>query len=172
MKKLLIILFLISLMVLTNAGPSYGQNLDTPSAQLKINEPQADNRPQILEEYLSNFNSPLVDYAEEFIKAADAYDLDWRLLPAITGVESTYGKFIPQGSYNAYGWNNGAFYFQSWEDSIWTVNKALKEKYVDRGADTVEKIGRIYAPPSPFWAGKVKGIIAKIDSEPQFALDL
>ena len=172
MKKLLTILSILIIWALTNAPVSRGQNLDTPSAQLKTNEPVVDNRPQILKEYLGNFNSPLVDYADEFIKAADAYNLDWRLLPAITGVESTYGKFIPRGSYNAYGWNNGAFYFQSWEDSIWIVNKALKEKYVNRGANTVDKIGRIYAPPSPFWAGKVKRIMAKIDSEPQFSFDL
>jgi len=162
-------------MALVNAGPSYGQELDnviSSSAQLKDETSELDNRNQILKEYLGQFNSPLADYAQEFVEAADAYDLDWRLLPAITGVESTYGKFIPKNSYNAYGWNNGAYAFQSWEDSIWTVTKALKEKYLNRGANTVEKIGRIYAPPSPFWAGKVKRIMAKIDSQPRFALDL
>jgi len=175
MKKLLTILSILIIWALTNAGPSFGQELEntiSSSAQLKDETSEFDNRTQILKEYLSQFNSPLGDYAQEFIEAADAYDLDWRLLPAITGVESTYGKFIPKNSYNAYGWNNGAYTFQSWEDSIWTVTKALKEKYLDRGADTVDKIGRIYAPPSPFWAGKVKRIMAKIDSQPQFNFDL
>jgi hypothetical protein len=171
MKKLLTILFILIIGALIKAGPSYGQN-QTPSAQLKINKPVADNRTQILEDYLDQFNSPLADYADEFVKAADAYDLDWRLLTAITGVESTYGRFIPRNSYNAYGWNNGAYAFHSWEDSIWTVTQSLKENYVDRGANTVEKIGRIYAPPSPFWAGKVKKFMAQIDSQTQFELDL
>ncbi len=175
MKKLFTVLFIAILMTLTNAGPSYGQKLEntiSSSAQLKDETLEFDNRTQILKDYLHQFNSPLAEYAEEFVGAADAYELDWRLLPAITGVESTYGKFIPQNSYNAYGWNNGAYTFQSWEDSIWTVTKALKEKYVNRGANTVDKIGRIYAPPSPFWAGKVKRIMAKIDSGAQFNLDL
>jgi hypothetical protein len=175
MKKLLTILSILIIGALIKAGPSYGLELEntiSSSAQLKEETEEFDNRTQILEKYLDQFNSPLADYADEFIDAADAYDLDWRLLAAITGVESTYGKFIPRNSYNAYGWNNGAYAFQSWENSIWTVTKALKENYVDRGANTVEKIGRIYAPPSPFWSGRVKRIMAQIDSQPQFDLDL
>jgi len=175
MKKLLTILSIFIIWAFTNAGTTCGQELEntiSSSAQLKDETFEFDNRTQILKEYFQQFNSPLAEYAEEFVGAADAYELDWRLLPAISGVESTYGKFIPQNSYNAYGWNNGAYTFQSWEDSIWTVTKALKEKYVNRGANTVDKIGRIYAPPSPFWAGKVKGIMAKIDSQPQLILDL
>ena len=174
-KRLLIILAFFAIWAFTNAGTTYGLELEntiSSSAQLKDETAEFDNRTQILKDYLQQFNSPLAEFAEEFVGAADAYEIDWRLLPAITGVESTYGKFIPQGSYNAYGWNNGAYAFQSWEDSIWTVTKALREKYLDRGATTVEKIGRIYAPPSPFWAGKVKRIMAKIDSQPQFDLDL
>ena len=175
MKKLLTILSIFIIWAFPNAGPVCGQELEntiSSSAQLKGDTLEFDNRTQILKDYFQQFNSPLAEYAEEFVGAADAYELDWRLLPAISGVESTYGKFIPQNSYNAYGWNNGAYAFQSWEDSIWTVTKALKEKYVNRGANTVDKIGRIYAPPSPFWAGKVKGIMAKIDSQPQFILNL
>jgi hypothetical protein len=175
MRKILTILSLITLMALVNAGSAYGQELEnmiSPSAQLKDKTLEFDNRTQILKDYLDQFNSPLAEYAEEFVGAADAYELDWRLLAAISGVESTYGKFIPRNSYNAYGWNNGDYAFQSWEDSIWTVTEALKEKYVNRGANTVDKIGRIYAPPSPFWSGRVKRIMAKINSEPQFDLDL
>jgi hypothetical protein len=175
MKKQLLILIFLIIWALTNAPASRGQTLDeivTSSAQLAENEAAFDNRIQILEDYLKKYDSPLAEYANEFVEAADAYGLDWRLLVAITGVESTYGKFIPKNSYNAYGWANGAYYFESWPDSIWHVSQALKEKYIDRGADTIYKIGRIYAPPSPFWAGKVIRLMAEIDSEPQFTLDL
>ena len=175
MKKQFLILISLIVWALINAPASRGQTLNevvSSSAQLAENEAAFDNRSQILEEYLEKYNSPLAEYASEFVEAADAYGLDWRLLVAITGVESTYGKFIPKNSYNAYGWANGAYYFESWPDSIWHVSQALKEKYVDQGANTVDKIGRIYAPPSPFWAGKVKRLMAKIDSKPHFTLDL
>lgn len=118
-----------------------------------------------LKAYLKSHNSPLTDYADVFVTKADEYGLpDWRLVPAITGVESTFGKAIPANSYNAYGWANGAYSFKSWEESIDHVTKTLKTRYIDRGADTVEKIAPIYAPPSQTWAGKVRFFMDKIST--------
>lgn len=77
-------------------------------------------------------------------------------MPAIAGVESNFGKRIPTNSYNAYGWANGNYYFKSWENSIETVSKTLKTKYIDRGAIKIHQIAKIYAPPSSSWANKVK----------------
>jgi len=131
---------------------------------------KSDGRIRTLTLFLDSYDSPLKDYAADFVKSADNYGVDWKLVPAITGVESTFGKFIPQGSYNAYGWANGNFYFQSWSESIDIVTKTLKERYIDKGADTVEKIAPIYAPPSRTWAGKVRYFMDKIENfgnEPQ-----
>jgi hypothetical protein len=87
-------------------------------------------------------------------------------VPAITGVESTFGKHIPYKSYNAYGWANGERKFDSWEDSIGHVSMSLRTKYLDKGAGTINKIAKRYAPPSITWAGKVKNIMGKIDKLP------
>ena len=124
------------------------------------------NNPRIekLKAFLIKHQSPLAAYTQELIKAAEIYQLDWKLLPAISGVESTFGKRIPPGSYNAYGWNNGNRYFVSWEDSINQVSQALREKYVNRGLDTPYKMGPIYAPPSPTWATKVVYFMEQIES--------
>jgi hypothetical protein len=122
-----------------------------------------DTRIDKLEHYLASHNSPLASYAATFIAKADRYHLpDWRLVPAIAGVESTFGKAIPANSYNAYGWANGAFAFTSWEESIDIVTRTLKYKYYDRGVDTIEKIERIYAPPSSTWARNVRFFMKKI----------
>lgn len=123
-----------------------------------------DSRAEKLENFLKNYRSPLVDYAAFFVEEADKYQIDWRLVPAITGVESTFGKQIPYNSYNAYGWANGAYRFKSWEDSIAHVTKTLREKYFDRGLDTPYKIGPVYAPPSKTWAGKVVYFMEKISA--------
>lgn len=123
-----------------------------------------DLRIEKLKRFLSFYESPLVNSVIDFIQIADKYQLDWKLIPAITGVESTFGKAIPFGSFNAYGWANGAYYFNSWEESIETVAKTLRENYINRGADTVEKIAPIYAPPSPTWAWKVKYFMEKIEN--------
>ncbi|MBI2065979.1 glucosaminidase domain-containing protein [Candidatus Woesebacteria bacterium] len=136
------------------------------SATLKRSQISSDYRIEILRAYLTKHNSPLAEYADEFVLTADKYNIDWRLVPAISGVESTFGKRIPANSYNAYGWANGEYRFKSWEDSIEIVTKTLREKYIDRGAPSIAKIARRYAPPSSTWAGKVKFFMRKIDSLP------
>lgn len=136
------------------------------SATLKKSQVNSDYRVRVLKAYLTKHNSPLAEYAGYFVETADKYNIDWRLVPAISGVESTFGKRIPYNSFNAYGWANGAYKFKSWEDSIEVVSKTLREKYIDKGAPSISKIARRYAPPSSTWAGKVKFFMARIDSFP------
>ena len=133
------------------------------SGVLKTEPIQLDNRVEKLTAFLEKYDSLLTSYAPDFIEMADKYQIDWKLLPAITGVESTFGKQIPSGSYNAYGWNNGNYRFQSWEDSLEIVSKALREKYYNRGLDNPYKIGPVYAPPSSTWAGKVSRFMNEIE---------
>lgn len=125
----------------------------------------AKNDPRVgkLEGFLNNYKSPLAEYSFYFIYCADKYGIDWKLLPAITGIESTFGKRIPSGSYNAYGWGNGLSRFESWEESIDYVTKALAEKYVARGLDTPREISPVYCPPNPTWGSKVEHFMAKIE---------
>lgn len=127
-----------------------------------------DERAGRLRIYLASHNSPLTEYARVFVAKADKYDLDWKLVASIAGVESTFGKKIPVNSYNAYGWNGGKYYFKNWEDGIDTVSKTLREKYADKwGADTVYEIAPYYAPPSTTWADKVVYFMNQIEKGPK-----
>jgi hypothetical protein len=132
----------------------------------QVNEPVFDYRVYTLKKFLSKFGSPLTPYSPEFIRQADYYGIDYRLVPAISGVESTFGKQIPVGSYNAYGWVNGNYSFRSWPDSIQIVSKTLKSNYIDKGAVSIAKIAKIYAPPSTTWGSKVQYFVSKIDTLP------
>ncbi len=139
--------------------------------EVDLNSP--DDREAKLSAFLAGKNSPLSNYADNFIAVADEFVIDWRLLPAIAGIESSFGQVIPAGSYNAYGWGNGRIYFSSWPESIEVVSRALSEKYYQKGLDTPEKIGPVYAPPSPDWAGKIRLVMNQIDQiemplEPKF----
>ncbi|HKZ34893.1 MAG TPA: hypothetical protein VJ179_03465 [Patescibacteria group bacterium] len=125
----------------------------------------ADERVVILQRYLETQASPLAPYAHFFVESADRYGVDWKLVPAITGIESGFGKALPASSYNAFGWANGRGRFENWEESINTVNKGLKERYMDRGALTVDQISRIYCPPnSRKWAWAVNHFMDEIDT--------
>lgn len=157
---------LIAFLFLLAAPTSAGAVVAEPSAQLISNSKAQDVRVETLRKYLASHNSPLAEYAEVFVSCADKYDLDWRLVPAITGVESTFGKRIPQNSYNAYGWVNGEYNFKSWEDSIEIVTRTLRINYLDKGASSIGAIAKRYAPPSSTWAGKVKFFVRKIGPYP------
>jgi len=169
MKKLITsVLFLITLFTKSTIVKA-DFDVVTSSATLKNTDGagnSGDPRVAILGSFLESKGSPLVDFADEFVKYADMNNLDWRLVPSITGVESSFGKRIPQNSYNAYGWANGNFSFESWDNSISHVSKTLNEKYYNKGATNINKIARRYAPPSSSWAGKVKYFMKKIDPIP------
>ena len=113
-----------------------------------------DARIAVLADYLRNQRSPMAGNSSDFVQAADMYNLPWTLLPSIAGKESGFGKAIPKNSFNAFGW--GVFTgqqtgvnFTSWENSIYTVAKGLREKYFDRGLSTPELIEPYYTPQSP-----------------------
>lgn len=134
-----------------------------------------------LEAYLQSKNSPMADSAKQFIMEADRLGLDWKLVAAIAGTESYFGRHIPQNSYNAWGWaiftgQADGKHFDGWEDGIRSVSEGIKQNYVNRGFDTVEKIGPIYAA-DPYWAGKVNHFMTEIDqfqprTPDQLAIDL
>lgn len=126
------------------------------SALIQIEGKKLDDRALILAKYLSKYNSPLQYHAQDFIDASDIFGLDWKMLPAIAGVESTFGKQIP-GGYNAWGWGvygTQAIYFNSWKDGIFTIAEGLRKNYLNRGLRDPYSINRIYAA-SPHWGAKV-----------------
>lgn len=104
---------------------------------------------------LEKYNSPLVSEVDAFLNACLSYDINCYLLPSISGVESTFGRFLLPGSYNPFGWGGGYLYFPSWQVSFLTVAKGLRENYIDKGLISVDMIGPVYAPPSSTWASKV-----------------
>ncbi len=127
-----------------------------------------DTRPAHLEAYLKQFNSPLAGSAAHFVAEADRLELDWKFVAAIAGLESTFGKRVPPGSHNAWGWGiptgaQSGIAFSSWEKGITTVSEGLRNKYINRGAVTIEQIGRIYAA-SPTWASRVRYFMEDIES--------
>jgi hypothetical protein len=168
MRKILTILITLIVLILSSAEGTRAQNISGQSATLNTvsNDVRFDFRVENLRKFLLKYNSPLADYAEYFVAYADQNNLDYRLVPAITGVESTFGKFIPVDSYNAYGWANGNYKFSSWEDSIEHVSKTLKKSYIDRGVASIRQIAKVYAPPSTTWGGNVTFFVSKIDTLP------
>ncbi len=166
MKLYIILLFAIPFLL--NLSLAYGEDLvidqlaslnDSNVGEMATKR----NKSTILEKFLEKQRSPLAPYAQVIVSESYKNNLDYRLLPAITGVESSFGKAIPANSYNAYGWNNGKYSFTSWEDGIETVSVSLYEKYsLKWGAETPHEIGKYYAA-SPTWADRVVNYMEQIN---------
>lgn len=108
-------------------------------------------RPLILKRFLASYKSPLVPYADFILETSEKYGLDWRLLTAISGNESLFGRVTPPDCYNAWGWgihSRGTLCFDNWEEGITAVAKGLKRNYIDQGLKTVDEIMLKYAPVS------------------------
>lgn len=167
MKTLFIIIFLSILMLIQASNVFAAENSAGSSAGLLTPIAKTpDTRIKILEEFLQKYNSPLISNASDFVEIADKYELDWKLVAAISGVESTFGQQIPYNSFNGWGWGiygNNIIRFSSWKEGIETVSEGLRTNYIDKwGAQDVWEIGRIYAS-SPTWAQRVNYFMSKID---------
>jgi len=166
--KTLFLFILLIIIVLINTEKTYAQEASGSSASLQTNlsEIGEDNRGKILKKFLEKHSSPLASHSYTFVKNADKYELDWRLVASIAGVESTFGKHIPYKSYNGWGWGiygDNVIYFSSWDEGIDTVSKGLRENYINKwAAEDVYEIGRIYAA-SPSWASNVTYFMEKIE---------
>jgi hypothetical protein len=122
---------------------------------------KGDARAVLLDRFLQRQRSPMAGMGEHFVKMADKYNMDYRLLPAIAQKESGLGRVIPKGSYNAWGWaiytgkNSGAE-FDSWAHAIETVARGIKASYIDKGLVSPEQIMTKYTPSSDgSWAEDV-----------------
>lgn len=118
-----------------------------------------DARPEILRRFLEMHDSPLATHSQALVDVADNYNLDFRLLPAISMQESNLCKKIPQDSYNCWGfgiYGDKVTKFDSYEQAFEAVAKTLRSKYVDKGLLTPEEIQSKYTPSSNgSWARSV-----------------
>ncbi len=131
----------------------------TPPSGIVLGETAvpAEARLTILRNFLSSYHSPLVSYASFILETSEKYGLDWRLLTAIAGNESLFGRVMPANPltggecFNAWGWgihSRGTLCFDNWKEGIVTVAQGLKKSYIDQGLVTVEQIMLKYAPVS------------------------
>ncbi|MFZ5845692.1 MAG: hypothetical protein ACOY0S_04475 [Patescibacteria group bacterium] len=166
MKRLILILIILIILASPVKHVSATEESEA-AARLVTQTATADKRSQQLQAFLAAHNSPLTEEANHFVSEADRLNLDWKLVAAIAGVESTFGRFIPTNSFNAWGWGvftglQDGVHFKDWKDGITQVSEGLRHNYLDRGATTIEQIGRIYAA-SPAWPWKVRYFLAKIE---------
>ena len=144
-----------------------GASATLKNSIIKFSLPKKDLRIFKLENFFAFYDSPFGEKEiEAFLSAADQNQLDWRLLPAITGMESTFGQFLPKNSFNPFGWgiyDNKITRFKSYQEAIQTVAEGIGQKYPKE----IPQIAYIYCPPNAnLWTNQVTFYMDKIEKTP------
>lgn len=117
----------------------------------EVNISKGDARPILIANFFREHKSLLTPLSEDFVKVADRYKLDFRLLPAIAMQESNGGKRLPKDSYNPFGYGiygSKVLRFASFQEALEKVAKGLKRDYIDQGLENPDQIMAKYTPPS------------------------
>jgi hypothetical protein len=117
-----------------------------------------DPRLETLRNFFRNAECPAEQYSAAFLEAADYNELDWRLLPSLSYVESTGGKSARNN--NIFGWDSGRAVFASPIASIHAVGYRLAHSilYKDKALD---KLLATYNPNLEY-GRKVKSVMRQI----------
>jgi hypothetical protein len=131
----------------------------------------SDARSALLKKFFKKYKSPLEPLSEYIVYQADNYGIDYRLIPAIAMQESTGCKFIPEESFNCWGYGiygDKVLRFESYEHGVERVTSGLKKNYVDKGLTSPQAIMHKYTPPSIAlggpWASGVEFFFDQIEN--------
>jgi hypothetical protein len=100
--------------------------------------PAADPRGARLEAFFKAYDCPAPLHVEEYLKAADSHSLDYRILPAISLVETTCGAF--ERLNNRWGWDSAQSGFPSVPDGIEFITAQLAENPRYKGKTVEQKL--------------------------------
>ncbi len=147
-------------------GTSVNNSASTATENPMKIRSERDEKVETLKKFFESYNSPLKENAETFIEVAEKYDMDFKLLPAISCMESTCGKRLIPNSYNPFGWGvyNGRYIaFESFDTAIERVGEGLHNNYLAKGLDTPYEIASVYTTRPQHWLAGVSFFMNKIE---------
>ena len=156
--------------VIENLGLIF-QNLKYDTTELALPDPRAEK----IDAYFAQWDLPLSGHGAGMVAAADKYDIDWRLLPALAMLETTGGKNLcgDGTNLNAFGYGSCKIHFDTFEASFEAVAKTVSgngknTSHLYKGK-TVEEILEVYNPPEvvgimPGYHKKAIRVMSEIDN--------
>jgi hypothetical protein len=135
-------------------------------ADQDVTKKKVDLREGILRKFLKINHCTDQEYAELLISEADAYRLDWRLLPSIALVETGGGR-TAKGN-NLFGWANGKMAFASIGQAIHHVASNLSGGRAYRGKN-INDLLFAYNSERPDYGAMVLDIMRQISPRQQIA---
>lgn len=142
------------------------QSLPITTEEEKIRQERAKD----IDTLLASYDSPLTGYGEKFVIEAEKNGIDWRLLPAIAGIESTFGRHACKKATNSFlGYGSCKMDFKSVDEAIERVSASLggnlKSTEHHYEGKTTPQILRKYNSVIPDYPSKVIRIMKMINKE-------
>ena len=161
-KQMMVALGLLALPItlklekVANAQPAA---VPAPALPIKPIQPvTSDPRTIRLKKFFSHLHCPVVSLSQEFVNAADDSQLDWRLLPSISVIESGGGKQYRNN--NIFGWDQGLQLFPTIRSGIHEVAYRLGKSSLYKNRDVMGKL-RLYNPDATY-ADRVLAVMQRI----------
>jgi hypothetical protein len=120
---------------------------------------KADLRGARLEKFFRMYGCPAPHHVAEYLRAADSYGLDYRLLPAVSIRETLCG--VAAWENNRWGYHPGQQAFSSVEVGIDFVARVLAQGDFYKGKTLEEKL--LTYNHRPAYTDEVKGIMRQIE---------
>jgi hypothetical protein len=111
-----------------------------------------------LESFFESYHCSRPFYTADYLRAADTYRLDYRLLPAISIIESKCGEYRRWN--NRWGWSSAGF--STVRAGIDFVASRLAESYFYKDKTTEGKL--LLYNPSPRYTQVVKHLMGEIEN--------
>jgi len=143
------------------AGLLAAQGTADPDSRLAEITVPTDPRLLRIKQYFLERDCPAHVYAEDFVTAADQNNLDWRLLPSLSMIESTGGKASRNN--NMFGWDNGDTGFRSSREGIYRVASRPNGSRLYRNK-SLDAMLRTYNPRSEYRTA-VKAVMTELGPE-------
>lgn len=129
---------------------------------------------EIIDNYYKTRNMSLYGYGRKMVEEAEKNDIDWRLIPAISVIETTGGRHLcknPKAGNNPFGWGSCKIGFKSFDEAIEKIALNLggnnpKTAHHYDGKTTLEIINK-YNPPSivPDYSKKIFKVMNTLGDE-------
>lgn len=124
-----------------------------------------------IDAYFRDRNMPLEGYGMKMVQVAEENNIDWRLLPAISVIETTGGKNIcksKEGANNPFGYGSCKIAFDNINESIEIVGKNLggnnpRTAYFYKGKD-LDGVLKSYNSVIPTYNKKIRSVMERIEN--------
>lgn len=115
--------------------------------------------------FFDKYKCPTLNYQliDDYINAADRYQIPYNLLPAISIQESTCGKHFPVHTANLWGWNSAKSGFADLPQGVDFVSERLANGRYYANKSITKKLNAYN--PNPEYAPKILRFMAEIENQ-------